>query len=877
MNYRVIFVIINMRRFFFILCFLAFAGIAAAQPDTVTRRMERQAELFPQEKIYVQTDKSAYLSGERIWLRVHLADAATNRPVYRSRYVYVELINPFDEIVTRIMLRPDSLGVYAGHLDLGEELPEGSYTLRSYTRYMQNGGPESFFRKSISVLDPYSLELGLDSEFHYSEGGGLSLRLSFNDRRSGEAVIPELVTVRFKGKSTVTLKPREGRYTAKLPSDAAGGSLLVGIRRAGRRYQRYLSVPASVGDYDLALLPEGGYLIAGRACRVGVKAVGPDGFGLALKGVVKNSKGEEILGFGPLRKGMGSFSLRCEEGEKYSVECVSEDGSVRSFPLPDPEPGAHVLQIIRSGKNLFINKLSGAQAKPEQCLLLVHNCGQPLLCVPWEEDRSYYSVPVSDLPEGILGFMLLDSSLNVLSERLYFNRNGRSLVTPGIAASASSYGPREKVQVHLRLPSGTEALPMGVSVIDAGSALPEKDRSLLSELLLSSELRGFIEAPVEYFSAEDPADIDPLMLTQAWRRYDIPAVVKGDMEVPATEAERSQRISGKADGFVFTSVDGGDVSLYATLDSLSSVSTSRLSKDGRFRFDTEFPEGTKVTVQTRTRKGGKGNVLTIDSEEYPSSEGASLAEKAGAAVPDGYIAQADEDYLLTHGQRTTVLDAAVVSADRVQEEIDSKWYSPVTASEPLTGKEISEKHINSIMAVFLNTPGLVVRRGSDGQYLSSTRSTLPILPVVDDVVLPEYDLFSMTPEDIEAIFVIKDLTSVFGYYAGYSGAVVIKTSVGPDGFKKKSDNIAAVRPLGYQQKVEFYSPVYDTPEKQASVVPDLRTTIYWNPELEFNSAGEACAEFWTADKEGAYLLVGETLDSKGRVVRSELSITVGTR
>ena len=88
---------------------------------------------YPQEKIYLQTDKAAYLSGERIWFRAHMVDALTHQPAIRSRYIYVEMISPLDNLVKRVKIRHDSTGVYAGYIDLDEDLPQGGYTLRAYT------------------------------------------------------------------------------------------------------------------------------------------------------------------------------------------------------------------------------------------------------------------------------------------------------------------------------------------------------------------------------------------------------------------------------------------------------------------------------------------------------------------------------------------------------------------------------------------------------------------------------------------------------------------------------------------------------------------------------------------------------------------------
>ena len=113
---------------------------AEHDPYWVTNQFNEQLSSFPHEKIYVQTDKSVYLSGERVWLRAHLIDATSNRPAFYSRYVYLELFNPFDELIKRVKIRPDSIGVFAGYIDLEDDLAEGSYTLRAYTRYMRNQG-----------------------------------------------------------------------------------------------------------------------------------------------------------------------------------------------------------------------------------------------------------------------------------------------------------------------------------------------------------------------------------------------------------------------------------------------------------------------------------------------------------------------------------------------------------------------------------------------------------------------------------------------------------------------------------------------------------------------------------------------------------------
>ena len=767
--------------------------------DSAILRLARQAELWPLEKVHVTTDRASYMPGDRIWLRAHLADA-DNRPSRISRYVYVELVSPGGELMRRIMLRPDTLGVFAGHIDLQEALPEGDYTLRSYTQYMQNSGEESFFRKTLRVLDPYA-----------------------------------------KRKDT--------------PADKKP-------------------------DFDVSLLPEGGYLVPGRACRVGVKVLGEDGMGLNVSGRVLNSKGEEVAQIANLHRGMGYFIIKPQAGEKYVAVCTADGGRQKRFPLPMANPAARVIQLQQFKSTLNVSLLRGPEAADEEMWLLVHQAGRPLACMEWEKDRTFYSFTTATFPSGIVAFMLIDKDVNILSERLFFNLGKDVRLSLDGGAEKGLYAGRERVRASFSLPPGAlesaSGASLAVSVTDSHASAPDSLNSLAATLLLSSELNGYVEAPAEYFTPRGEPFVDALMLTQAWRRYDIPAVLKGACTTPKVLPEKAQILSGHAEGYLFNRMAGGRVSLYATLDTLVSVNYAPLAKDGRFIFATEFPEGTEITVQTQTGKGQSGNILMVDEKTYPGTVKAALPQEREAIVPDADMEQAFDEYIRQHGLQETLLDAATVQASLQKKPSESIWYSEMNSTRPLTAEDIEKMNYTNILSVFLNTPGVTVRHNANGNYVSTTRSEMPALPVIDDVVMPEYDIMTMSPRDIESMFVIKDYTSQFGYYPGYSGAIVIKTAKGFVQNLKKNDNIVRVRPLGYQRPAEFWAPRYITQKQKDSPEADLRTTIYWNPSVSFDASGQARFEFWTADKDTEYQIVGEGLSRDGKVLELHSTIKIET-
>ena len=392
-----------------------------------------------------------------------------------------------------------------------------------------------------------------------------------------------------------------------------------------------------------------------------------------------------------------------------------------------------------------------------------------------------------------------------------------------------------------------------------------------------------MESPARYLSGGrlEAAALDALMMTQGWRRYDIPRVLKGDIESPDILPERFQEVSGTTEAMLPGSMEGGTVSLYAIQDTLHSMESTTANKEGHFLFRVEYPEGTEITVQSLTGKGRQSNFLELDTVVYPDLAFVALPSRSESEVrekapvdeagldTDSYLRQANEEYSRKHGIRTVMLEEVTVTAPTVKPFKESVWYSPVFSSPPMTSEEIKKRKFSNMLSVLLNTPGITIRKGG----ITTTRSDKPMLIVVDDVVLPEFDIMNMNVNDIDNLFVIKDYNDVFGYYPGTSGALVIMTTVGSSE-KVQPRNIRRFTPLGYRQAAEFYAPRYETPEQKDSPEPDFRTTIYWKPDVHFSTEGEAVVEFYTADTPGIYRVVGEGVTASGKIIRFNKEITI---
>ena len=110
-----------------------------------------QKNNYPQEKVFLQTDKSWYFPGETIWMKAWCAlDGA---PSYLSRILYVELVNDKGEVIKKKMYKLDSTSSTPADIDLPEGIKSGNYSINTYTLWMLNF-PGFVHQHAIYIYNP---------------------------------------------------------------------------------------------------------------------------------------------------------------------------------------------------------------------------------------------------------------------------------------------------------------------------------------------------------------------------------------------------------------------------------------------------------------------------------------------------------------------------------------------------------------------------------------------------------------------------------------------------------------------------------------------------------------------------------------------------
>jgi len=139
-------------------------------------------------------------------------------------------------------------------------------------------------------------------------------------------------------------------------------------------------------------------------------------------------------------------------------------------------------------------------------------------------------------------------------------------------------------------------------------------------------------------------------------------------------------------------------------------------------------------------------------------------------------------------------------------------------------------------------------------------------------------LSTISPMDVAAVEVLRNVgnTTIYGSY-GAGGVLIITTRRGDQPRKYQTDlytpGILTFRPQGLYRARTFHAPDYSVAEQKVGM-KDLRTTIYWEPNLITNKKGQAEVSFYTADEPGVYQIIVEGIDTQGHVGRSVSYIKV---
>ncbi|MGN6641130.1 MAG: TonB-dependent receptor plug domain-containing protein, partial [Mucilaginibacter sp.] len=896
-----------------LLALIAFVPVAYAQNDAALQNNVSKLKSFLNDKIiekaYLHFDRPYYAAGDTMYFKAYVTLGEYHLPSAASGILHVDLINPQNTIIRTILLQLKN-GLAWGDFALPDTLKDGNYRVRAFTRYMQNT-PDYLFNKTIPIKS--------------SNGGGM------------------------------------------------------------------VNAVQSTNP-DIQFFPEGGDLIASLISKVAFKAIGTNGLGIDAKGVIVDNNNTQVATFHSSHLGMGYFYLQPEAGKTYKAKVTFSNGAQSSVDLPAPVAKGIMLQVKDTlGKvslNIVCNKAYLQENQNKDVGLAIYSGGK-VRTVTTKLDNRVMGMDLADkeFPSGIMQITLFSQDGEPLSERLLFLKNA-DMLDIAVNSNKQTYKSRDRVELNINTKSnntGTQSY-LSAAVIDGGK-VPYNDNdetTILSYLLLTSDLKGYVEQPNYYFTSNTPqtaSDLDNLMLTQGYRRFTWKQLMSGDNKPFTYAPEKEIIVTGTEKQPDGTPIANQDLLLMAP--SANITMDEKTDNAGRFAYNLPpFADGTSFTLQaTGSAKSKNQATITVEKDQEPAVSASmepvtgeqsigNAAMNTGSAsngspngrqeisgddlgnsssltaalrgqlqglkfvsgapylqgnrypmliVIDGKVtgSYANLDKIKTSNiKNVEVLKGSDASAygssgssgvlvintrygvsgtdlsspeykyegqnvvktkynDQASKNYRSSNFGGAGHADQAVNHEAFENAPNMITGLngvlrnvnFINGTPYLLGESLTVNYLGESNE--PMYIVLDGTPI-SIDIFDgLNPHSIETVEVLRaSNASIYGINGG-AGVLVLTSKIQDNDSPQTVETSLGTlnfRPRGFYKAREFYAPKYNTSSASANR-PDLRSTIYWAPNIVTDKDGAASLEFYNADGKGTYRVIIEGIDANGNLGR----------
>ena len=837
-----------------------------SEPDTVSSpELDSLASFFAgvqsrhPEKLYLHLNQPYYGAGDTMWFKAYLTDAVSHRPDTLSNFIYVDLADRRGKIIAARKIKRDSLG-FANGIPLPDTLPAGEYTLRAYTGWMLNFEPAFFFRRNINVGNTRSDRIRTDVTYtsaqaivRFADADGRPIRDAEADYELFDRNGKRIEGVRQRTSAT-------GALFVDLPHDSIrnGGYIRMKLDEGGTAFRRTLFLQPEAHDFAVQFFPEGGELVAGVPRLVAFKAERADGYPEDVRGSVLDSRGDTVVSFVAEHDGMGTFLLCPLQGETYRALCRAGEREIRAT-LPEVGEGACALTTAQApGRILY--KADGTV--PPGSRLVGHIRGDCCCIVPVDTRRPAGTILTDSLPEGILHLLLVDSTGRPRSERLVFlKRTGkreRWTVTP----EKTRYGKREKVRVGIKLEDcggKPVSADLSVSVTDRRAVRYDSlGDDIRTNLLLCSDIKGYVHNPGYYFRDDDPVRehrLDLVMMTNGWRRFKTRNLYEPEPFTPRHFIERGQYLSGKVIGIAGKPAPEASVSAVA-LNRENIADAAQADDSGRFVLSgLDFTDTVLFMVAAKTRRGKPTQRIDMDglyprpplTERPPFPDSAESVRKA---VGD-YLQQQKMQYAMIDGAKVYELEGVEVTAADPRRPKSTAFGAVFDTTILSKFNPISLYNYISFLPTALYFEKKLWLSSRDGPGYVQAQLNINGRIIKEEFLF--YYLQKYIVNDVEYIHLVRD--SDWRTKSARKDDEGINLPNYPyridiylkPGREFGAPDVQTCQVVGYSENMEFYHPVYDTPEKVNNGKPDKRTTLYWNPYLKTDPNGNTTIEFYSND------------------------------
>lgn len=788
---------------------------------TLREKFNNFFEKAPDERLYVQTDKTFYRPGETVWLTAYVRDGKTLKPSSNSDILHVEFINPKGAIEKHYKLVAKN-GSAAADFDLSDIEVGGIYKIKAYTEYQKNDKNALAFEKEITIQKSVLPRLKMKLEFEkkaYGKGDEVvaNLELSTNENKplANKAVKfkAQLAGVALSEKTVTTDADGKTRLVFALPKElnTIDGLVNALIDFEGSTESVSRSVPIVLNQIKMEFFPEGGDMVANIPGKVAFRAVNEFGKAADVQGVIVNQQGQPVCSFSSYHFGMGAVMLTPRPNEIYKARITKPEGILDEFELPEAIPAGYVIAASKSNNKIHLNIKS---TKNEVLTIVAQTRGKMYFSGSFNAGKgdNILTIDENDFPIGVAQFTLFDSKGIARAERMIFVNKAQQLKV-SVTPDKQQYKPREKVTMSIKVTDENNIPVPGtfsLSVVDDNllSFADDKQGNILAKMLLEPELKETVEEANFYFNADEPKSeqaLDYLMMTAGWRRFTWNEIEEQELPALTYAAEKAELGGIVYDAYTGQPLGGALIKFpqtgrVYTTDSKGKffIKKHDITKAEKIEISAEGFQTQNAVVSTYSKS--LNYYLYNNTYTYKWQENMPMA--AGAV---------NERVELGNVEIQVVKKVPAMRNKQAQREDNMAFFdiAATPAEEPIMAKDVAPAPLPDMNDKPDNKP-------------------------IDDEMLSEQ----------------KEIAAQFG---DYRQAVL---------GRKDNSNGNAV----FYRARQFPKKVYKASDTTRN---DFGTTVYWNGSIETDRNGRAKVEFYNNDAITSYRATLEGFTNDGGIAHAE--------
>ena len=467
---------------------LGVLGLSAQSPAPTTlegwaERLQKFGKAIPQEQVFIHMDNTCYFLGDTLYFKAYVRRTDTGAPSQLSGVLYADLFNQDGYLVQRQQLEL-SHGQVHGSFVLQDTLYGGFYELRAYTRWQLNWG---------AYERPHT---------KFSEEWFFNKRMAREYYRDYEKLYSRVFPVYDK---------------PKVPGDFVHDMTL-------RPLRRYFKADNESKEGKIQLFPEGGHLVADVPNRIAFEANSAEGMRVEGKVEILDAGGNKVTEATTEQRGRGTVEFTPQSGNKYTARLTWKKGTANAM-LPQVETDGCAMKVTQQEGKIQLRISATGGAATENLGLTVMNQG---VLLDFRELGTGSSLTATleeaKLQSGVCQLTIFNAQGRIYADRLVFVRknepSAQQLQFSGIGTT--NIAPLSSVKIGVE--GGSANSNISLAIRDAAhTEYIFDDGNIMTEMLLSSQIRGFVENPGYFFEADDAEHrraLDLLLMIQGWRRFD---------------------------------------------------------------------------------------------------------------------------------------------------------------------------------------------------------------------------------------------------------------------------------------------------------------------------------------------------------------------